>query len=181
MSPQTFFVALAAILVAMAWYANSSKRDKIYCVYRRANKTKRSKFVKMASRYVVFDGKRKDVIPSCITFEWWDKGIVHMLFPQWVATLDFSPSSRFPLDPNTLEPAIISDEVRNAMNKEEWVKSYAKGFTPPSSKRQSAIQQYIPWIAVILVLLVGVYLYTNLSALAHNQAIMQDQINSIAR
>ena len=111
---------MAIMMVGMAWYANSSKRNKIYCSFRRVNKTKVVKFVKMSSRYVIFDKARFDVIPSCITFEWFDKGLIGMMFPQWVATLDFTHDSRYPLDPNTLKPAVISPAVRDAMDKEEY-------------------------------------------------------------
>lgn len=170
---------MALILVAMAWYSNSSKRNKIYCSFTRINKTSIHKFVKMSSRYVVFDSHRYDIVPSCVVFDWWDKGLVNMLFPQWVATLSYVWNNRFPNDPTTNKPVIISPEVRNAMNKEEWVKSYAKGFTPPSSKKGSFIQQYLPWISIVLILLVGVYVFTNMKSIAMNFSILQNQINAL--
>lgn len=181
MTPQTLFLVMAAILVFMAWYANSSKRNKIYCSFTRINKTSVHKFVKMSSRYVVFDGKRYDIVPSCVVFDWWDKGLVHMLFPQWVATLDYSYASRWPKDPVTQKAVIISPEVRNAMNKEEWVKSYAKGFTPPSAKKQGFGQQYMPWIAIILVGLLGVYVVISNQAVQKDLAAIVNRINAIAR
>ncbi len=181
MTFQTLILIMAMVIVFMAWYANSSKRNKIYCSFTRVNKTSIHKFVKMTSRYVVFDGKRFDIFSKCIVFDWWDRGLVHMLFPQWVATLNFTYASRFPNDPETGQPAIISPEVRNAMNKEEWVKSYAKGFTPPSSKKQTTIQQYLPWVSVILVLVVGVYFYTNMQAMAQSLTDIANRVNSIAR
>ena len=135
----------------------------------------------MNSRYIIFDGKKFDIVSSCIVFKWWDKGLVHMLFPQWVATLDFTWSSRWPKDPNTNKPSIISPEVRASMNKEEWVKSYAKGFTPPTAKKQTMFQQYLPIASVLLVVLVGFYLYNNMQLLSNQIAIMQNSINAITR
>ena len=178
---QTFLLVMAVVVVGMAWWANSSKRNKIYCSFTRVNKTSIHKFVRMTSRYVVFDGKRHDIIPKCIVFDWWDRGLVHMLFPQWVATLDFTFASRFPKDPETNKPVIISPEVRNAMNKEEWVKSYAKGFTPPSQKKQTMIQQYLPWIAIIMVAFMGAYFYTNMQSLGLSMADIANRLNSMAR
>ena len=177
----TFIAVMLVCLVAISWYANSSKRNKIYCTFRRINKTKIKKFVKMTSRYVIFDGSRYDIIPSCITFEWWDKGLIHMMFPQWVATLDFTWDSRFPEDPNTMNPVIISPEVRNAMNKEEWVKSYAKGFTPPSAKKQSTFQQYLPWLSIGLIVLVGFYLYSNMQMIFNQIAVLDNALKAIAQ
>lgn len=177
------FVMLIAIMslmaVGAAWHANNRLRNKIYCVFRRTNKTKIERFVKMTSRYVIFDNKKYDIIPSCITFIWWDKGLIHQLFPQHVASLDFTHDSRFPLDPNTLKPVIISPEVRNAMNKEEWTKSYAKGFTPPTTKKQSMLNQYLPWITIGLVVLMGFYFFTTQQGLTQHLAALENALNAI--
>lgn len=181
MSSQTLVLIMAMVVVGMAWWANLSKRNKIYCSLTRVNKTTIHKFVKMVSRYVVFDGKRYDVVPSCVKFGWWDKGLVHMLFPQWVAELDFTYASRWPIDPATGKHTIISPEVRSAMNKEEWVKSYAKGFTPPSAKRQTFFQQWLPYIAILLVVMMGVYFYTNMQAFGASLADIANRVNAIAR
>ncbi len=181
MTYQTLMLIMAILLVGMAWYANASKRNKIYCSFTRVNKTSLHKFVKMTSRYIVFDGRRYDIIPSCVVFDWWDRGLVHMMFPQWVATLDFTYASRYPKDPTTNKPIIISPEVRNSMNKEEWVKSYAKGFTPPSSKKISGMQSWLPWVSIILVVLVAVYLYTNIQADRRFMMDILNRVNAIAK
>ncbi len=173
---------MALVVVGMAWYANSSKRDKIFCRFKRVNKTQISKFVKMTSRYVIFDRKKYDIISGCIVFEWWDKGIIGMMFPQWVASLDFTYASRFPHDPNTLKPVIISPEVRAVMDKEEWAKSYFKSSAPKStSGKQSMIQQYLPWVAIMAVVLVGFYLYTNMQSLQHDIAAIQNTLRAITK
>ena len=165
----------------MAWWANWSKRNKIYCTFIRINKTTVHKFIKMESRYVVNDGRKYDIVTKCIVFDWWDKGLTHMLFPQWVATLVFDYNNRFPHDPETGDPVIITPEVRQAMNKEEWVKSYAKGFTPPSSKKETALQQYLPWITIGVVALIGFYMYTNFQAYDQALTIITEKIQSIGR
>ncbi len=180
MTTQNLFLIMMFIIVFLAWYANSSKRNKIYCSFTRVNKTSVHKFVKMQSRYVVFDSKRFDIVPSCVVFDWWTAGIVHMLFPQWVATLNYSYESRWPIDPTTGKHAIISPEVRNSMNKEEWVKSYAKGFQPPSMKKQGFMMQWLPIIAIILV--VGVAIYMNMTIQSDrkvNTAAFQDILNRL--
>lgn len=181
MDLSTFVLIMAMIMVGMAWYANASKRNKIYCSFTRVNKTSIHKFVRMASRYVIFDGKRYDIVSGCVKFDWWDKGLVHMLFPQWVASLDFTYASRWPIDPTTGRHAIISPEVREAMNKEEWVKSYARGFTPPAAKKQTFAQQFIPWIAIGLVALLFFYAYTNFQGIGNALADITNRLNAIAR
>lgn len=173
---------MAVFIVIMAWYANSSKRDKIYCRFKRVNRTQIAKFVKMQSRYVVFDKKKYDVIPSCIVFEWWDKGLIHMMFPQWVASLDFTWANQFPHDPKTLKPVVISPEVRHAMNKEEWAKSYFKSSQPKAAKQSMGmLQQYLPWIAIMAVVLVGFYLYSNMQSLNQHIAVIENTLRAITK
>lgn len=181
MTPQNLILIMAMILVLMAWWANSSKRNKIYCSFIRENKTSLHKFVRMTSRYIFFDGKRYNIIPKCIVFDWWDKGLVHMLFPQWVATLGFTYASDMPNDPETNQPVLLSPEVRKLMNKEEMFREYNKTLSSPNPKKQTFIQQYLPWAAVIMVLLVAVYFYTNMQAVNHAIIDMTNRINAIAK
>lgn len=181
MDYQTLFLLMTMTVVVMAWWENYSKRGKIYCRFRRPDKTLVAKFVKMVSRYVVWDGKKYDVDKGCIVYELWNKGLVHTFFHQNVATLDFTHESRWPIDPETGKPAIISPEVRNAMNKEEWVKSYAKGFVPPSAKKQTMFQQWLPLITIGLVFIMGVYFYVNMQSLGIGLADIANKVNSTAR
>lgn len=181
MTYQTLIIIMLIVVVGMAWYANWSKRNKIYCRFIRINKTTVQKFVKMTSRYVIFDNKRYDIVSKCIVFDWWDKGLIHMLFPQWVASLEFIYDKRFPIDPETGEAVIITPEVRNAMNKEEWVKSYAKNFTPPSTKKETTLQQYLPWITIGLVALIGFYVYSNMQSFEQSLIIITDKVQSMGR
>ena len=177
----TLIAIMAIILVVMAWSANTNKRNKIYCTIRRVNKTKIEKFVKMTSRFVIFDGGKYDIIPSRITFIWWNKGLIHQLFPQWVASLDFTWSSRWPHDPNKLHVTAETPRTRNALNKEEWVESYYKGAKPSSKIQKNMIEQYLPWIALIGVGLVGAYLYTTMQGMAMDLADLRNTINTLTR
>lgn len=178
---QTLILIMAMVVVGMAWWANYSKRNKIYCSFTDVDKTMIRKFVKITSRYVVFNGKRYDIISNCVKSLLWDQGLVGMMFPQRVPAMDFTYASRWPIDPTTGKPAIISGEVRNAMNKEEWVKSYAKGFTPPSQKKQTLVQQFLPWVTIGLVLMMGAYFYTNIQTLGFSLAEIANKLNSMAR
>lgn len=178
---QTFILIMAMVVVGMAWYANSSKRNKIYCSFKRVNKTSIHRFVKMTSRYVLFDGKRYDIVPSCVVFDWWDRGLVHMLFPQWVATLDFTYASRWPIDPTTGRHMIISPEVRKLMDKEEMFRDYNKTLSSPPAQKQTAIQQYLPWVAIGMVALLFFYVYMNNQAFGQALADIANRLNAIAR
>lgn len=182
MSPQTLIVIMAISILVLAWYANTSKRNKILCTFRRVNKTKIVKFVKMKAQYVIFDGGKYDIVPSRITFQWYTAGIVHMLFPQWVATLDYAYDSSSPLDPNTLSYNWETPRVRQAINAAELVESYFKTSTPSSSvKKQGIFMQYLPFIAIGLVVLVGFWMYNNMQSLSNHMAIIQNQLNAVVK
>jgi len=131
---------------------------------------------------VIFDGGKYDIISNRITFQWFTQGIVHMIFPQLVATLDFSYNSRFPHDPNNLQITAETPATRKALNKEEWVESYYKGAKPSSAnKKQALFAQYLPWVAIVLVVIVAFYLYTNIQGLANQMSIMQNTLNVITK
>jgi hypothetical protein len=174
---------MAVGVLFMAWYANSSKRNVILCRYRRVNKTMVVKFVKMQSRYVIFDGGKFDIIPGRIIFQWYNNGFVHMLFPQWVATLDYSWNSRFPHNPNNMEITAETPQTRKALNKEEWVESYYKGAKPSSAKngKLGFLQQWLPWIAILLVIVVAFYFNSKMQGFGATLDQVIDKINTITK
>jgi len=171
------------VALIMAWWANNSRRDKIIAFINRENGTEIKRSITMKAKFIQYKGKRWDVVwtPQTITWFWADQGLLNSFFPHWEVLMNYTWSSRFPLDKKTGKPTIISPAVRNSMNKEEWVGSYAKGFTPPSSKKQTMIQQYLPWIAVIGVVIVGVYFYTNMSAIAQHVQSIENMQRAITK
>lgn len=172
---------MLVILVVIAWYANTSKRNKILCTFRRVNKTKIKKWVKMSGRYVIFDKGKYDVIPSRITFEWYSAGLVHWLFPQWVATLDYSYNSRFPHDPNNMAINAETPATRKALNKEEWVESYYKGAKPSQDKRQGMLQQYLPYVAILLVVAVAFIGYNWITKINYHISDISNTLNTLVK
>ena len=159
MNTQVLMFIAVAMLAGMGWYANYSMRDKILIYYNRENKTQITKWVKMRGRYIIFDGKKFDIISSRIVFRYYNGGLIYWLFPQWVATLAYSYNSRFPHDPNNLEINTETPEVRNALNLQEWVLSYFRGAKPsqPKATRSGLIEKYLPWAALVGVGLVFWY------------------------
>jgi hypothetical protein len=137
----------------------------------------------MNGRYVIFDGGKYDIIPSRIIFQWYCAGLIHMFFPQWVATLDYTYSSRWPHDSNTMEITAETPRTRKALNKEEWVESYYKGAKPSSAQktRASLITQYLPWVAIILVVLVAVYFNNQMVGFGATLDAVIGEINKIPK
>ncbi|KKK62783.1 hypothetical protein LCGC14_3000860, partial [marine sediment metagenome] len=113
---------------------------------------------------------------------WWDKGLIHQMFPQWVASLDYSHYSRWPHDPNKMEITAETPETRKALNKQEWVQSYYEGAKPSAaSSKQTMIAQYAPFAAIILVVLVGFFLYTNMQSIQQHLSVLENTLNAITR
>lgn len=182
MSFQTLVVIMAIAVLVMAWYANSSKRNKILCTFRRVNKTKIARWVKMQDTHVVFDGGKYDIIPSRISFQWYQVGFIHMLFPQWVATLDYTYGKRAPLNPNTMNYDWDNPQLRKAINISDMMKSYFSTANPaPSAKKQGWLMQYLPWITVGLIVIMGFYFYMQMQGLSNTDAAIINQLNAITK
>ena len=165
MDAQTLMMVTLGMLALMGWWANYSKRNKILIYYNRVNKTQVTKWVSMKGKHIIFDGLKFDIIPSRIIFRWYNGGLIHMIFPQWVATLTYSYNSRFPHDPNNMDYNAETPEVRNALNLQEWVLSYFRGAKPSQGKpsKVGLVEKYLPWAAILLVVVVAWYFNSKMS------------------
>lgn len=182
LNSQVFLLIIVGGLLFWAWWDNSSKRNKIYCQF--TNPTKRDiyRWVKVTSRYVIFEGKKYDILQNCIKTVWWDKGIIGMLFPRDIPKLDFVWYDRFPIDPNTGVPAVVSPEVRAVMNKEEWAKAYYKGSAPNNRAggKLGFLQQWLPAIIAIgAVILVAVYFNSKMTEMGHVMDAVIGKLNTV--
>lgn len=167
MSAPLMFVVVVALFILYALYATQKLRNKILCTFRRVNKTKVEKFVTMQDRYVVFDGGKYDIVPSSITFQWYNRGI-HQFAPTWVATLDFTHESRWPLNPNTFNPSIDSPRVRKNLNKEEDFNAFGRGVNAQVDKKKQGLQKWLPWIVGgVAIMLIYIYFNGQLTSMAN--------------
>jgi len=137
-----FMILIVGFCVWTLWN-NSIKQKQILCTFRRVNKTKITKFVKMQQNYVIFDGGQYDIIPSRVSFQWYPVlfGLMHL----WVATLDYTYGKRLPLDPNKMNYDWDNPQTRKAINKAETIQSYLKTSNPKANPKQDLITKYLPW------------------------------------
>lgn len=178
MSPQTLVVILLLFGVGMVWYSTAKLRDKIYCSFRRIDKTKIEKFVPKNARYVIFDGGKYKIDTKRITLLWWNRGFNHF-FPQRVPSLDFSWYSEVPHDPDQFEDTWDTPESRNAASSEEDWKGFNKGMSQQVGKKTGMLTQYMPMIALILVLVVGAVLYMQMQGMTARMD-MLEQMRSLS-
>ena len=180
MSFSTFLVVIVVLMFIMAYYSTNKKRNQILCRYSGKDKTIEQKWLNADKGYVIFRGRKFDVITRRIQSFWFTSGI-HYLFPTKVNYQEWSWYSRFPHDPDNYENVWETPEVRDAINTSELVQSFYKTTTPTATKKKSMLEAYLPFIILIVVVLGGFFLYTNIQGIAAHVASMQNQINSIAK
>jgi hypothetical protein len=172
------FVIVLLLFIAGVFSAYS-KRNKIFCWFEGEDGTDEFRWVTNKDGFVIFRGKKYDIITDRITNLWIKSGI-HMLFPTRVACLKYSWYSRFPHDPSNYGRTIISPNVRKVIDKSELVASYFKTSTPASGKKEGAIMRWLPLIAIGLIIIVGYYAYSNMNELADGLNKLQQNFNTIA-
>ena len=157
------------------------KRDKIYVRYNRADKTTIDKFVSSHAAKLIFDNQEFDIVRRRITLYWYKRGI-HALLPMYVRMLEYSWYSRWPHDPDDYQNVWETPAVRNAINQEGRYKSLARGISSQGGvKKQSGIQQYLPWIAIGLVLVVAFYFNQQIQGFASHLAVIENMQRAMAK
>ena len=159
MSPQMLIVLALLLVVGMAAYSAIRLRNKIYCSFRRINKTKIDKFVPMHSRYVIFDGGKYKIDPKRITLLWYNRGI-HQFFPQWVPSLDYSWYADVPHNPDDFTDTWDTPEARNAASSEEDWKGFNRGMQTQIGKKGGSFEQYKTIIIIVAVVAVVYFIYS---------------------
>lgn len=178
MNPQTFFTLIVVVLFVYGYWETNRKRNKILVYYSGVDGTVEDKWVNEDSGNVVLRNKKFRIIKDRERSFWLRKGI-HFFFPTKVNCLFYSWYSEYPHDPNDYRNVWVTPEVRKAINKAEWVESYYKGARPSSSKKQSTIMQWIPFVAILIVFILGFWVFNNLSMISDQFADMNNKINAL--
>lgn len=160
MDMTTALVILLLFVIVYASYSARSLRTKIWCSFRRLDRTKIEKFAKQNQRRVEFDNGWYYVNPRRTTLMLWNKGI-HALIPTWIRTSDYRHDSSQPLNPDTFENTWETPEARKALNKEEDIRAYSAGNVQAVGKqKRTLLDNWLPIIFVIAVIIIGYMLYT---------------------
>lgn len=159
MSPQTLVVLVLLLFVGLVAYSAIRLRNKVYCSFRRIDKTKVEKFVPRHARYVVFDGERYKIDTKRVILLWYNRGI-HQFFPQWVPSLDYSWYSEVAHNPDDFEDTWDTPAARNAASSEEDWKGFNRAMREQAGKKGSFFEQYKMIIIVLAVVAVGFLFYS---------------------
>lgn len=158
MSFQQLIFAFAIILLVMVWYSTSSLRGKIFVTYTKVDGTEEEFLQRIDSRFLIFDKKKFKIRRKCIRYLFYKRGI-HSFFPTRVAHLHYVWNSQDPIDPETGEVYVDSPEARQAMNQEERFLAYNRAQQKTSGKRESPLAHYLPYIAIGITVIMGLYLW----------------------
>ncbi len=157
MNPEIFIVVIALLLVGYILYSIYNLQYKTLCYFRRKNKQRVRRFVPLKDNKVVFDNHEYEIDPRCAQLEWVK---ILGLFSVPIVAYDFSWYHRFPHNPDDFENTWDTPDLRKAINLTDRMKAYAKGQSQAlGGKKPSTLQQYLPWIAIIGILIIGVMLY----------------------
>ena len=174
MQPQLVLIVMMFVFVGYAWYSANSAKKRILCVFHRANKTRVEKQIAMTDKKVIFDGGQDAVNIKRIELVWYDKGIA-ALFPGFRPSLTFKWDSEQPVDPATYRNTWDTPEARQAASSERsWV-GFNRGMDATAGKKVSGIMQYLPWIAIAGVVIVGFFVYQQNSKMG----IIEEQIQNV--
>ncbi|KKM44498.1 hypothetical protein LCGC14_1561510 [marine sediment metagenome] len=159
MDAKTLLIIVLIMFNGLIFYSSAKLQNKIYCSFRRIDKTKIEKFVPKDARYVIFDKGRYKIDTKRITLLWWNRGFSYF-FPQKVSSLDFSWYSEVPHDPDNFEDTWDTPEARNAASSEEDWKGFNKGMAQQIGKKAGAIVQYLPYIMVMAFVILAFLYYS---------------------
>lgn len=184
MNPSTFFTTLIVVLFLYAIWDTWSKLGKIFVVYEGKDKTVQMKWLKKdRDDQVVIDNKRFTILPECVQSAWDYKGI-HMLLPTKVNYVHLVWYSKFPTNPNNYTLSWDTPAFRKMFNLEYITKSFFRNYTPSDNqkkKQQTGWMQYIPLIAiVVLVVVVAFYLNSQMDGIKNVINMMENQIKTLS-
>lgn len=166
------------VLFLFGVWSTNSKRGKLYYSYLSVDGTVENGWAKVEDKKIKVRGGKFDVLPECVVSLWDRKGI-HALFPTRVNYIYLVHYSRYPLNPHDYKRTWDTPELRNMLNLEEQLKSFFKNFTPPKTQKASGLLQYLPLITILLLLVVGFFLYSQQEGMKQVINMMQNQINTV--
>lgn len=171
-----FFMAI----VAIGMWQSRRMKTMVLCKYTSRSKQTFDKLVSEKPGYVIFEGKKFKILPSCGQQKYYDKGL-SSFFPTKITAYDFRWNSDLPIDPNTGDPVMLTPENMARLNQEQALGAYA-GSNETALKGGKAklggMDKWMPFIMIGLAIAVGYLIYTNYQD-AKNAKVTQQAIIDI--
>ena len=165
----TFFLLVLGGLLFLAWWQINSLGSKIFCTFRNKDKGKEERFVGLKDGVVIFKGGQYEIDPRRVTILKYTRGIIGMLMPIPVRTLDFTWSSRVPENPDDFTYTWDTPDARAmADSRADW-RGMNAGIDTQTGKKANLFGNWMIWVAVIALVGMVYFIYKDHVALASVQ------------
>ncbi len=161
MNSQSVLLVILLCVIFYASYSAYSLKTRIFCSFRKADKTLIEKWAKVNQRRIIFEGGVYYVNPKRTYTMLLTKGI-HQILPIWIRRSDYRWDSSQPLDPETFENKWETPEARLNLNKQEDIEALAKGnrISLQTKQKKGMLESYMPLITIGGFALIGYVIYT---------------------
>lgn len=172
-------IIIIMVLLAGA-YETRKKRGQVFCWFEGEDGTNEHKWVKEEDGYVIFRRKKYKIMTERMSTVWVKTGI-HMIFPTRAPSLSFVWYSEYPRDPRNYMRTVINPSVRYVINLTEMVKSYFQTSSPTAATaKQKSLDKWLPYIALLLIVILGWYVFQNQQQISGWMSQIQNQINNLS-
>ncbi len=161
MNFQSMLLVILIFVIFYASYSAYSLKTRIFCSFRKADKTLIEKWAKVNQRRIEFEGGWYYVNPKRTYTMLLTKGI-HQIIPIWIRRSDYRWDSSQPLDPETFTNDWETPEARANLDKEEDIVAYSKGNRTSfqAKQKKGMLESYMPIITIGGFVLIGYVIYT---------------------
>lgn len=175
MNTQMIMMALLFIIVVAGMWQARKMKNMVFCTYTSRSNQTWDKVIKEQTGYVVFEGKKFYLLPQYARQKQYDKGL-SSFFPTKISAYEFVWNSSYPIDHKTGKPAMLSPEVRNALNQEGALFSYAgsqQRVMQGKAGKLGGLEKWTPYIMIVLAIAVGYLIYTNMTSSSNDKTTQQ--------
>ncbi len=179
MTPVQFFGGLVGFAILMVWFTLAKLKNRALCRYHRASKQIIEKAVKIDDNHVIFDGLEFTIVPGRASLQWYDKGLLGWFrLGTWVVSYDFSRNSKYPHDPNQFSYNGMPPALAKLFNRESAMAAFARGVQKQTGIKQGKFEKWLPWIAILLILVIAFYLNSQLGNLNAHMAAVENTVRA---
>lgn len=176
MSTTTFFIALILLFVGGIMWGQYSWKDRALVFFIRPDSGLDERKVHVKSRQIKFGNMTYVLNPQRRTI-WMNKRGLNAFFPFPVFAYLLRWDSQQPLDPKTFLNTWDTPEARESASSEKDWKDFNAGVDSQLGKKQSGIAQYLPWVAIGLVVIVGFLVYQQMGKMG----VIEEQIQNLGK
>ncbi len=179
MNTQTMMLALLFLIVVVGMWQSRRMKKYVFCAYTSRSKQTYDKLVPEQNSYVIFEGKKFYLLPSCGKLRLYEKGL-SSFFPTKITAYDFVWNSPYPVDPNTGNPVMLSPDVEKALDQEGALRDYAGSQQQALSSKPKlgGFEKWMPYIIIAIVVAVGYAIYLTYQ-MKSDQDIIKQAISDI--